>query len=227
MSKSYIVYLITNKINNKKYVGITSRTLSQRWNEHINQAKNNPIYTFHKAIKKYGTENFIQEIIEENLTQEQAKEREIYWIKYYNTFSGYDCGYNDTFGGDLNNHLKGENSPVAKITSDQCKQIIILLQNSNLSYKQIIEQLKLNISEGEISSINFGKTWYQDNLKYPIRNGRSVSKSGVNNHFAKLTDEIVLQIIDDLRNTKIMQKDLAKKYNVSCNTINFINRCRT
>ena len=60
----YSLYKITNKINNKVYIGITKRTLSQRFNTHVYDAKN---YT-HKlanSIKKYGRDNFKIELLEE------------------------------------------------------------------------------------------------------------------------------------------------------------------
>lgn len=48
-----------------------------------------------KAIKKYGKENFIIELIEEVRT-EDLDNREKYWISYYNS---YEEGYNCTKGG--------------------------------------------------------------------------------------------------------------------------------
>ena len=52
-----IVYLITNKVNGKKYVGQTTKSIEQRWKEHC---YSNPTRKFllHKAIAKYGVENF-------------------------------------------------------------------------------------------------------------------------------------------------------------------------
>lgn len=223
----YIIYLINNMINNKKYIGLTSKTLEERWGQHCNEALNKQSnYTFHKAIRKYGKDNFEKIILEENLTKEEAKERERYWIKYYNSYSGNKLGYNDTYGGDLNDHLCGENSPVAKINNKQFYEIVDLLKNTDLSYTEIVLKLNLDIGEKEISEINCGKNWHQKDFIYPIRNGKSISKTGTKNHFAKLTEEKVLQIIEDLKNTKIMQKELAKKYNICYNTINLINRCK-
>ena len=63
------VYLITNNINNKKYVGITNN-YKKRFGNHKCSTKQ----IIGKAIQKYGAENFSFDVIEENLTVEEAKE---------------------------------------------------------------------------------------------------------------------------------------------------------
>lgn len=93
------IYVITNKINGKKYVGKTARTIEERWKEHI---KNSKIKKFDKmcplysAINKYGIENFTIEQIEE-CSYEMLNEREKYWINELDTYSK---AYNATRGGD-------------------------------------------------------------------------------------------------------------------------------
>lgn len=90
--------MITNKINNKKYIGKTLKTIEERWKEHKRAYKrksyeNRPLY---RAMNKYGIENFcIEEIA--NCSNEEINEKEQYFIKFYNT---YHFGYNATLGGD-------------------------------------------------------------------------------------------------------------------------------
>ena len=86
------IYKITNKINGKAYIG-QSRKIEQRFHEHIYA---NTSSLIHKAIIKYGQNNFTFEILEE-CSAEELNEKEIYWIKYYDT---YENGYNLTLGGD-------------------------------------------------------------------------------------------------------------------------------
>lgn len=106
------IYKITNKINNKIYIGLTRKTPQERWKMHINAAYNihSKDYNalFKKAIRKYGVENFIVETIEECSTLEELKKREIYWIKYYNSyaFDSNGWGYNSTRGGDCATYEK-------------------------------------------------------------------------------------------------------------------------
>ena len=61
-----IIYKITNKINNKVYIGLTTNTLKYRWSRHISESKNvNDTKHLYKAIRKYGVENFVIEQIDE------------------------------------------------------------------------------------------------------------------------------------------------------------------
>lgn len=92
------IYVITNKINNKQYVGKTIDTIENRWKTHLKDSnkkffESRPLY---KAIKKYGKENFIIEQLEE-CSYKILNEREQYWINILDT---YKNGYNATLGGD-------------------------------------------------------------------------------------------------------------------------------
>lgn len=109
------IYCITNKINNKKYIGLTTKTIEHRWKEHIaaaNSTQSSKDFALHRAIRKYGIDNFIVEEIDTAKTEEELKYKESYYIGKYNTFGSN--GYNMTYGGDLNEHLFGEESPVSK-----------------------------------------------------------------------------------------------------------------
>lgn len=93
-----IVYKATNKINDKSYIGQTVHSLRQRKYQHDSTALSARDTTyFHRAIKKYGSENFSWEIIHDNISNiEELNKLEIFYIGYYNTFKN---GYNLTFGG--------------------------------------------------------------------------------------------------------------------------------
>ena len=95
----YVIYLITNLINNKKYIGQTKQGREERrWQEHsifyVNE--NRMLYN---AIRKYGSENFEFKVIDTDIPEELIDERERYYIKYYNTFYLNGQGYNMTEGG--------------------------------------------------------------------------------------------------------------------------------
>ncbi len=93
------IYKITNKVNNKAYIGQTIKTVEKRFQQHKNNS-NKPYFSqivLYKAFNKYGIQNFKCETIEE-IPNEQLDEREKYWIEYYDT---YFNGYNSTLGGRL------------------------------------------------------------------------------------------------------------------------------
>ena len=77
------IYKITNQINQKVYIGLTSRSIEQRWQEHLRSVETlkekRPLY---RAIAKYGKDNFTIEQIEE-VENDFLGEREMYWIHYY------------------------------------------------------------------------------------------------------------------------------------------------
>ncbi len=89
-----IVYLATNKVNGKQYVGQTIRSLEERWKDHCRVKDDN---YFHRAIHKYGAENFTLEVIDTAESGEALDEKEIFWIKKLNTL--FPNGYNLKEGG--------------------------------------------------------------------------------------------------------------------------------
>ena len=94
-----IVYLVTNIINGKFYVGKTTKTLSRRKTEHFSQQ--NPGRVFDNALRKYGKNAFCWEILCECSSKEELNGQEIYFIKKYKSciLEG-NGGYNMTWGGD-------------------------------------------------------------------------------------------------------------------------------
>ena len=88
------IYKIQNLINGKIYIG-QSIHIKARFNAHKSEARNGNTRPLYNAIRKYGVENFSFEVIEE-CSKEKLNEREIYWIKKYNSFHN---GYNLTLGG--------------------------------------------------------------------------------------------------------------------------------
>jgi group I intron endonuclease len=59
------IYIITNLVNGKRYVGMTSKTLDVRFAGHKADARRNKPWMLHKAIRKYGEDNFKIELLEE------------------------------------------------------------------------------------------------------------------------------------------------------------------
>lgn len=156
------IYKITNLINNYCYIG-QSVDIKTRWNHHKNYSKKYSHYPLYEAFRKYGIENFSFEIIEECPINE-LNEKEIYWIKFYDS---YNNGYNQTKGGSQGGHI-------VKISNEDLEIIYDLLQNSDLPQTKIAEMF--NVRNDTISEINWGKTRSQENYSYPLRNNRRLKK---------------------------------------------------
>ena len=95
------IYIIRNDINDKVYIGKTEFSLEKRFREHCSDAnkrrcEKRPLYN---AMRKYGTQHFSIELIEET---DKPEEREIFWIQQYGS---YVNGYNATLGGDSKKYI--------------------------------------------------------------------------------------------------------------------------
>lgn len=92
----YTVYCHTNKLNGKRYFGITSKRPEVRWGNGNNYRSSRH---FNFAIEKYGWDGFTHEFIAEGLTKEEACQMEQDLIKKYKTTDDR-YGYNLSTGGE-------------------------------------------------------------------------------------------------------------------------------
>ena len=147
----YIVYEHINKINNKKYFGITKRTAEQRWGKEGKNYKTSPC--FYSAIQKYGWDNFEHIILFENLTKEEACQKEQELIKKYRT-NDREFGYNLTSGGDyfvmnkevkikISKALKGNKNNLGKKHSEETRKKI----SESLKGHIVTEEQRKHMSE--------------------------------------------------------------------------------
>lgn len=90
------IYCITNKVNGKKYVGQTIRTISKRFQSHLDSRGDCP--GIKGALNKYGRESFLVEELDRAGSQEELDAKERNWILELNTLS--PGGYNLEAGGD-------------------------------------------------------------------------------------------------------------------------------
>lgn len=94
------IYKITNLTNGKIYIGQTAKSIEQRYKEHLFEAFNmNTQRPLYKALRKYGSDNFKVECIEETELK-NLNERETFYIKEYNCLAICGNGYNVTYGGE-------------------------------------------------------------------------------------------------------------------------------
>jgi len=90
-----VIYKVENTLNNKVYIGKTTRNIEIRWKEHLacSATKDNKFY---RALRKYPPSVFKLSIIEK-ASNDELNNLETYWINQYDSFRN---GYNSTMGGD-------------------------------------------------------------------------------------------------------------------------------
>lgn len=91
-----IIYRVINKKNGRSYVGFTRHTAEQRFNMHWFNSKRSK-YPFHRALRKYGRDQFCLEILEESDNEDYLhRDRESFWIGQFENL------YNVQLGGEGN-----------------------------------------------------------------------------------------------------------------------------
>lgn len=161
------IYMYLNKINGHKYIGYTNN-FSRRYNDHKSSSfnPNDRDYNevIHKAIRKYGLENFDYLILEECENNTKIlKEREQYWIKKYNTYHNKE-DYNQTPGGDgvgFNNVHKGEDHGKALLTE---KDVIFCRQEYQKGSRS--RDIYEKFFKDKITYSGFLRMWHGENWKH-------------------------------------------------------------
>ena len=92
---NYTVYMHENKINGKKYFGITGKDPEKRWLKGTNYRT---CTAMDRAFKKYGWDGFNHVILKTGLSKEEACQEEIRLIEEYKTRDP-NFGYNICIGG--------------------------------------------------------------------------------------------------------------------------------
>ncbi len=176
-----IIYLVTNLINQMKYVGQTIRTLKQRKSSHLSSSKKGSTYYLHRAIRKYGAENFKWEVIYNASSEEELNEKETFFIKEYNTNS--QDGYNLTEGG---RGIRGWKH--SELTKEKIKQCAI--KNNSAQYLKKFVQSE----EGrkKISLMQLGKT-------YEMKFGKEKAKQMIKDKQRLYNDKYGLQKSSEIR----------------------------
>ena len=208
--KVYTVYCHNNKINNKKYIGITCQKPKYRWGK---DGHNYSLQTkFYNAILKYGWDNFDHIILEENLEEQEALKSEQKYIEKYNSISN---GYNVSTGGGVG----------------YCKQLICI--TTGKIYNSVAEAAQdVNVSSSSISHCLHGDQFTAgkiDGIKLEWRfiinsyNHEKDEKIKIKNDITQSQQqkqyEEALIYKEEYINNKMTITNIAKKYHVSKCTV--------
>lgn len=200
---NYTVYCHTNKINNKKYIGITRQNVQQRWRDgkgYQGQIK------FYNAIQKYGWDNFHHDILYENLTEEEACNIEQFLIRYYNTITN---GYNTLPGGNVTNHSQSTINKMKQKSVKHSKEVIDKITATKIEkygiHVKCIETNQIFNSMGEASKImNIDKSSISRCCK-----GQQLTAGGYHWCF----EQESIKNLDDKRKKKVRCITTGKIYN--------------
>lgn len=172
----YYLYAITNILNNKVYVGQTVAP-SRRWKDHQWLSKNKPEQYVHRAIAKYGVNNFIFSVIDFGFTQSQIDCLEINYIKQYNSCNDNN-GYNISPGGDpaWNRGLPKEQQPMYGKKQSEFfmkrmsevhtgKVIVVSNETRNKISEAMLGRILTQEWKDKISVAQIGKTLSKETIK--------------------------------------------------------------
>lgn len=110
-----IIYVFTNKINGKQYVGQTVRTFEERFGEHKRKKS-----IFNSALKKHGESNFDYTTVDSAETIEELNRKEVEWIQKLGCVEPF--GYNLCYGG--NNTMGFNHKPESRLKMSVTKKAI-------------------------------------------------------------------------------------------------------
>ena len=186
-----VIYKIENRINNKCYIGWTSKTVSSRWIEHKRDAlKNKDNRKFYNAIRKYGIDVWDIHMICEVDNKDLAIKKEIEFIAFYDS---YVNGYNSTLGGDGNNGIVMSKESNAK-RSEKLKGI---KKPSGFNLGRIhTDETKNKMSSSHIGKSKPWVKWSDEQIKKRSMKRRSLTKEQYD-------------IMNELRSSGMITKKIA------------------
>ena len=164
----HYIYIYTNKLNGKKYIGQTTKTLNERAGSNFKNYEES--WKFYTALCKDGIDAFNREIVYQTEDSGLANAKEIELIKKYSSQND-DFGYNIQPGGSLfimNDIIKAKIGIAVKNSEKYQKNnfkahakpiVAVSLVDASYQYFDSATEAAdvLNLSRGNISAICRGK----------------------------------------------------------------------
>lgn len=224
----FYLYYIENMINGKIYIG-KSKNPIRRWAMHKSIARGskttykNSFLVVHKALQKYGIDNFVFNVFSSSVTELEIYEQEKYWIEYLSNV-GITL-YNQCEGG--LGAMSGDKHPgFGKFRTDEVKKKISVANkgkfvgelNPNFGKKHTQDSL-IKISEAAKNRIQTQETKSKisNTLNSLTKEQRNI-EYGEKHHSAKLTESDVVKIIQLIKEGT-SNSNIARVFGVHRNTI--------
>lgn len=164
-----LIYIIRNNVNNKVYIGQTTKSLEERWKGHLSQCRSGQPFHLYRAMRKYGIDNFYPEILVDNIrSRDELNQLEQYYIDKFDSVAN---GYNMALGGYVNvmsqPEIKEHHDNVMR--SDNVRNKISKTVKQNIANGQITDEYRAKMSniakdrynspQGEIAKEKFRKSY--------------------------------------------------------------------
>lgn len=187
------IYKITRKDTGQCYIGL-SEDIEKRWYDHIHRPNLKHSY-IDRAIRKYGTDKFDLEIVEE-LPNDRLllMEREEYWVNKYNTYQD-DFHFNLTPGGDFN---------PAKLPEVQAK-ISKALSGRKLSQK----------TKEKLSKVKSGKNHPMFGREHTPETRQKISEANSGHKVSQETKDKISKANSGRKHTSESKEKMSKSQNTS------------
>lgn len=114
-----IIYKVTNKINNKVYIGQTIQGINKRKQDHLSDNKNLDFSAFHRSLIKYKKYNFNWEVIKHCDDINDLNNSEIYYIEKFKSHVSFGKGYNISLGGGSSSGIKRSQETRDKLSASK------------------------------------------------------------------------------------------------------------
>ena len=151
-SVKFTVYCHTSP-KGKRYIGITSRPVKDRWLEGGKGYRDN--HHLWSAIQLYGWENFRHDIIAEGLNLEEASQLESHLIATYNTMNP-EFGYNQTSGGNWSRPSESTRRRISEGLRNRGPEVNAKI-SSSLKGHSVSEETRKKISDANSGNHRCGR----------------------------------------------------------------------
>lgn len=154
--RNYCVYMHQNKINGKKYIGMTGKAPKDRWEGGSGYAKQS---YFYNAIQKYTWNGFYHVVLEENLSFQECCNLEKYYIQKFKSYDR-EYGYNIALGGSGTKSFSDETKQKISDSLWKHKKKVICLTSGKIFNSVIDAEHYYNVPNPNIIKNCKGKRRY-------------------------------------------------------------------
>lgn len=215
------IYKIINKINNKIYIGKTTQSIEDRFNQHKNKSKKLNTHLYN-AIRKYGISHFQIKIVEE-CDSLQLDEKEKYWIKYYNS-TNPKIGYNMTLGGEGGNTW--ETNPHKLTTGEKIRYSILKNNYIPITKESLYQDMNNELTYQEMmNKYHCSSVTLTERFRY-FFNGKSLKELRHAKNSGQFKPILFSEqnFIQDIKKGILTNEEIQKKYNMSETSL--FNKCK-